>query len=235
MSSFSSQIHKEAMYTSQDVSSLMRQTSNSPSIPPTPHLITALPSRIPFGPRTSAGGATMPRERAGQPLTTPTCSASPCPSAILERRDVKPDEDVSVKGMGMGRGGEGIYSDPFLLHHHASPSETLDQGYHRASIRSYAVSGMNMEPTEHHSLFRQKSWKTPPPSPHRMAEMRGTDVQASQSQGALGLERSSPVRQSFKKEGPVAVDKGRNAMGSLANSDLQGHSPPAQLSKPQTR
>ncbi|XP_053477827.1 sickle tail protein isoform X2 [Ictalurus furcatus] len=226
-------MHREAMYTSRDAPPLIRQTSNSPSMPPSPHSITALPSRIPFGPRSSGGGATMPRERAGHPLATPTRSASPCPSAILERRDVKPDEDVSAKGI--VRGGEGIYSDPFLLHHHAPPSETLDQGYHRSSIRSYGISGMTMEPTEHNSLFRQKSWKTPPPSPHRMGDMRIIDIQTSQSQGNLGLERSSPVRQSLRKEGPIAVDKGRNAVGSPVTSDLQGHGPPELRGEPQTR
>ncbi|MCJ8728335.1 hypothetical protein PDJAM_G00003210 [Pangasius djambal] len=225
-------MHREAMYTCRDAP-LIHQTSNSPSMPPTPHLITVLPSRIPFGPRSSGGGSTMPRERTSHPLAAPTHSASPCPSAILERRDVKPDEAVSAKGI--GRAGEGIYSDPFLLHHHATPSETLEQGYHRASIRSYGISGITMEPTEHHSLFRQKSWKTPPPSPHRRGEMRIIDIQASQSQGTLGVERSSPVRQSFRKEGPIAVDKVRNAVGSPVTSDLQSHGPQAPPGEPQTR
>lgn len=226
-------MHRESLYTSRDASPLMRQSLNSPSMTTIPHSITALPSRIPFGPRSTGGGATMPRERAGHPLVMTNHSASPCPSAILERRDVKPDEDVSAKGM--GRGGEGIYSDPFLLHHHASPLETQDQGYHRSSIRTYSISGMTTEPTEHHSLFRQKSWKTPPPSPHRMGEMRVIDIQASQSQGTLGLDRSSPVRQSFKKEGPIAVDNGRNAVGSPVTHDLQGRGPRAPPGEPQTR
>lgn len=221
------------MYTGRDASPLIRQTSNSPSLPPTPQPVTALPSRIPFGPRSSGGGATMPRERAGHPMATTSHSPSPCPSAILERRDVKPDEDVSAKGI--GRGGEGIYSDPFLLHHHTPPLETMDQGYHRTSVRSYGISGMTMESTEHHSLFRQKSWKTPPSSPHRVGEMRIIDIQASQCQGTLGLERSSPVRQSFRKEGPIAVDKGRNTVGSPVTSDLQGHGPLVPPGEPKTR
>lgn len=228
MSPLFSQVHRDAMYTSRDAPPLMRQTSNSPSMPPTPQSVTALPSRIPFGPRSSGGGATTPRERAGHPLATPTRSASPCPSAILERRDVKPDEDVSAKGI--GRGGEAVYNDPFPLHHHAPPAETLDQGYHHASIRSYGISG-----TEHHSLFRKNSWKTPPPSPHRTGEMRVIDMQASQSQGTLGVERSSPARQSFRKEGSIAVDKGRNAVGTPVTSDLQGPGLPALPSDPQTR
>ncbi|KAF5900003.1 sickle tail protein isoform X3, partial [Clarias magur] len=223
-------MHRETMYPNRDAPPLMRQTSNSPSMSPTSHSITSLPSRIPFGPRSSGGGATMSRERAGHPLATPTRSASPSPSAILERRDVKPDEDISAKAM--GRGGEGIYGDPFLLHHNSPTSETLDQGYHRGSIRSY---GMTMEPTEHHSLFRQKSWKTPPSSPHRMGEIRMTDIQASQSQSPLTIERSSPVRQSFRKEGPIAVEKAKNAMGSHVATDLQGHGLLVQPGEPQTR
>ncbi|XP_053349718.1 sickle tail protein isoform X2 [Clarias gariepinus] len=229
-SSGEARMHREAMYTSRDAPPLMRQTSNSPSMSPTSHSITSLPSRIPFGPRSSGGGTTMPRERAGHSLATPTRSASPSPSAILERRDVKPDEDLSAKAM--GRGGEGIYGDPFLLHHNSPTTETLDQGYHRASIRPY---GMTMEPTEHHSLFRQKSWKTPPSSPHRMGEIRMTDIQASQSQSPLTIERSSPVRQSFRKEGPIAVEKAKNAMGSHVTTDLQGHGLPVQPVEPQTR
>ncbi|TTQ07468.1 Sickle tail protein [Bagarius yarrelli] len=203
-------IHKEGKYTSRDAPPLIRQTSNSSSNPnPTPHSVTALPSRIPFGPRLSGGGGAMPRERLGHPMATPSHSASPCPSAILERRDVKPDEDVSTN-------------------YHAAPSETLDQGYHRTSIRAYGISGMTMESTEHHSLFRQKSWKTPPSSPHRI-----TNNQVSQCQGSLGLERSSPNRQSFRKEG--SVDKGRKTMGSPVISDLQGHRPSVTTSEPQTR
>ncbi|XP_046704584.1 sickle tail protein isoform X4 [Silurus meridionalis] len=229
-SSGDSRMNREVMYTSRDAP-LMRQTSNSPSMPSSPHSITSLPSRIPFGPRSSGGGATMPRERPGHPLATPTRSASPCSSAILERRDVKPDEDVSAKSM--GRGGEGMYNDTFLIHHHAPLSETLDQGYHRGSLRAYGVPAMTMEPTEHHSVFRQKSWKTPPPSPHRMGEMRIIDIQASQSQGTLGLERSSPVRQSLRKEGPT-VDKGKNALGSPVTSD-HGHGPLAPPSEPPTQ
>ncbi|KAI5620613.1 sickle tail protein-like isoform X3, partial [Silurus asotus] len=228
-SSGDSRMQREVMYTSRDAP-LMRQTSNSSSMPSSPHSITSLPSRIPFGPRSSGGGATMPRERPGHSLATPTRSASPCSSAILERRDVKPDEDVSAKVM--GRGGEGMYNDTFLIHHHAPLSETLDQGYHRGSLRAYGVPAMTMEPTEHHSGFRQKSWKTPPPSPHRMGEMRIIDIQASQSQGTLGLERSSPVRQSLRKEGPI--DKGKNALGSPVTSD-HGHGPLTPPGEPPTQ
>ncbi|XP_062847109.1 sickle tail protein isoform X3 [Trichomycterus rosablanca] len=225
-------MHREMMYASRDGPPLIRQHSQGPPGPPSPHSMPPSPSRIPFGPRPSSGGATMSRERAGHPLTAPTRSASPS-SAILERRDVKPDEDVAAKGI--GRPGEGHYGEPFLLHHHAVPSDTLDHAYHRASIRSYGVPGMPVESVEHHSLFRQKSWKTPPASPHRMGEMRMMEIHNNQSQGNLGLERASPVRQSFRKDGPIAVDKGRNTMGSPVTPDIQSHCSPVPSGDPQTR
>ncbi|XP_026181676.1 SRC kinase signaling inhibitor 1 [Mastacembelus armatus] len=41
---------------------------------------------------------------------------SPSPSAILERRDVKPDEEVSAKNMALMKN-EGLYADPYSLMH----------------------------------------------------------------------------------------------------------------------
>lgn len=221
------------MYASRDGPPLIRQHTQGPPAPPSPHSMPPSPSRIPFGPRSSGGGATMSRERPGHPLTTPARSASPCSSAILERRDVKPDEDPAVKGI--GRPGEGHYGEPFILHHHPVPSDTLDHTFHRASIRSYGVPGMPVESVEHHSLFRQKSWKTPPASPHRMGDIRMIDIHNNQSQGSLVLERASPGRQSFRKEGPSAVDKGRNTVGSPVTPDIQSHSSLATSGDPQTR
>ncbi|XP_076826356.1 sickle tail protein homolog isoform X11 [Brachyhypopomus gauderio] len=255
-------MHREVVYAGRDGPVLMRQASQGPPpghvmqgpmLPPSPHSMPPSPSRIPFGPRPPGpAGGTVPRERAGHALATPTRSASPCPSAILERRDVKPDEDVSPKCMALPARGEGLYADPYVLHHHAPPPDAVDHAYHRAAIRSYGAPGMPMEPAEHHSLFRQKSRKytdsqlpmlgakTPPPSPHRMAEMRMIDMHAGQPQSALSLERSSPVRQSFRKDAPVSADmmtKGRNALASPltpVTPDLQGH-PPLVPSDPQTR
>lgn len=221
--------------------------------PTTPHTMPPSPSRIPFGPRVAGGpvgGAPMPRERVGNTLPAPARSASPCPSAILERRDVKPDEDVAAKSMSLPPRVEGHYADPYMLHHHGPPPDTIDHAYHRAAMRSYSNPGVPMEPAEHHSLFRQKSRKytdsqlpmlgskTPPASPHRMAEMRMIDIHTGQPQSSVTLERSSPVRQSFRKEAPVSMDtivKARGGMGSPATPDLQGHNPLATPADPQTR
>ncbi len=66
--------------------------------PPTPRSMPSSPSRIPFGHVVAMpGGATLPRDRISN--APPSRSITPCSSAILERRDVKPDEDLSSKSV----------------------------------------------------------------------------------------------------------------------------------------
>ncbi|KAG7526225.1 hypothetical protein JOB18_038116 [Solea senegalensis] len=224
-------------------------------IPPSPHSMPPSPSRIPFGSRPGSlpSSATMPRDR----LSTANPSVrsnSPCPSAILERRDVKPDENMGGKSHTLSRGNEGLYADPYLLQegrlsmasaHGPHPSPGLDGpehvmgGFHRASIRSTSSYG-GPSPTDtvdHPSLYRQKSRnsqlptlgsKTPPPSPHRMADVRMIDIHGGPPHPhgipphGVPMERGSPVRQSFRKE-DVAGTKPRNSMTSPVVSDLPGH------------
>ncbi|KAM7390370.1 hypothetical protein PAMA_008504 [Pampus argenteus] len=271
---------------------------------PSPHSMPPSPSRIPFGPRQGSipASATIPRERLSN-ANPPARSISPCPSAILERRDVKPDEDMGGKSHTLARGNEGLYADPYLLQEGRinmatahGPNPGLDGpehgmgGFHRASIRSTS-SFSGPSPTDsmdHPSLYRQKSRnsqlptlgsKTPPPSPHRMAEVRMIDIHGGPPHGVpphggpphggpphpgpphggpphggpphggpphggpphggpphggpphggpphggpphgVTMERSSPVRQSFRKE-EVTGTKPRNNMGSP--SEIQGH------------
>lgn len=234
-----------------------------PMSPPTPHSMPPSPSRIPFGPRQGSipGSATMPRERLAN--ATPTVrSVSPSPSAILERRDVKPDEDIGGKSHSLTRGNEGLYADPYLLQegrmglaaaHGAHPPPGPDSpehglGYHRASIRSTG-SYTGPSPTDtmdHPSLYRQKSRnsqlptlgsKTPPPSPHRMAEVRMIDIHCGPPHGVpphgMPMERCSPVRQSFRKEEVAGAKPKHNMVVSDPQGHLQGPIPPA--SDPQTR
>uniref|UniRef100_A0A3B4TRT2 Actin interacting protein 3-like C-terminal domain-containing protein n=1 Tax=Seriola dumerili TaxID=41447 RepID=A0A3B4TRT2_SERDU len=223
------------------------------TLPPSPHSMPPSPSRIPFGPRQGSipGSATIPRDRLSN-ANPPARSISPCPSAILERRDVKPDEDMGGKSHSLSRGNEGLYADPYLLQegrmsmataHGPHPNPGLDGpehgmgGFHRASIRSTgSYSGPSPTDTmDHPSLYRQKSRnsqlptlgsKTPPPSPHRMAEVRMIDIHGGPPHGVpphgVTMERSSPVRQSFRKE-EVTGTKARNNMGSPVVSDLPGH------------
>ncbi|XP_064188868.1 sickle tail protein homolog isoform X11 [Anguilla rostrata] len=277
-----SRMHREMLYGGREGQlTLSRQPMSPPAahpmagtLPPNAGLsMPPSPSRIPYGPRGGAmpGNATLPRDRLSS--VPPNRSVSPCPSAILERRDVKPDEDVSSKGVALARG-EGLYADPYLMHegrlsiassHSGHPGDVPDHGmggFHRASVRSnssYASSTMSSDGAEHHSLYRQKSRKygdsqlptlgskTPPPSPHRMADVRLVDIHPGQAahippQG-IQMERGSPVRHSFRKDssgGVETVTKARSNMASPVIPDLpmgQGDRPPHAMSSndPQTR
>ncbi|XP_056289473.1 sickle tail protein homolog isoform X4 [Pseudoliparis swirei] len=205
------QMHGEMIHAVQGGPHPLRQPPMGPpshhpmqgALPPTPNSMPPSPSRIPFGPRQASipGNGTIPRDRLSS-ANPPARSISPCPSAILERRDVKPDEDRSTKSHTLSRGSEGLYADPYLLQegrmsiassHGPNPSPGLDGpdhgmgSFHRASIRSTSsYSGPSPTDTmDHPSLYRQKSRnsqlptlgsKTPPPSPHRMAEVRMIDI-----------------------------------------------------------
>ncbi|NWT64966.1 SKT protein, partial [Prunella himalayana] len=247
-------MQREIAYTGRDGPSGSRPGSathplhampSSPPSTPVPHSMPPSPSRIPYGggrPMGVPGNATIPRDRlSGVPASR---SISPSPSAILERRDVKPDEDMSNKSLTLMRN-ESLYGDPYLFHegrmsvaapHSGHPLDVPDHivTYHRSAMRSsstYCNPSMQPEMLEQ-SLYRQKSRKypeshlptlgskTPPASPHRVADMRMIDIHPHHGPHipahTLQPDRSSPSRQSFKKEPgpPVFVDtKARSAVG----------------------
>uniref|UniRef100_A0A6G1RZA5 KIAA1217 n=1 Tax=Hypotaenidia okinawae TaxID=2861861 RepID=A0A6G1RZA5_9GRUI len=247
-------MQREIAYTGRDGPSASRPGSathpphvmpSSPPSTPVPHSMPPSPSRIPYGggrPMGVPGNATIPRDRLSS--VSASRSISPSPSAILERRDVKPDEDMSNKNLALIRN-EGLYSDPYLFHegrmsvaapHSGHPLDVPDHivAYHRSAMRSsstYCNPSMQPEMLEQ-SLYRQKSRKypeshlptlsskTPPASPHRVADIRMIDIHPHHSAQipphTIQPDRSSPSRQSFKKEPgpPVYVDvKARSALG----------------------
>ncbi|NXB62386.1 SKT protein, partial [Struthidea cinerea] len=247
-------MQREIAYTGRDGPSGSRPGSathplhampSSPPSTPVPHSMPPSPSRIPYGggrPMGVPGNATIPRDRLSS--VPASRSISPSPSAILERRDVKPDEDMSNKNLTLVRN-ESLYGDPYLFHegrmsvaapHSGHPLDVPDHivAYHRSAMRSsstYCNPSMQPEMLEQ-SLYRQKSRKypeshlptlgskTPPASPHRVADMRMIDIHPHHGPHipahTLQPDRSSPSRQSFKKEPgpPVFVDaKARSAVG----------------------
>ncbi|NXY87824.1 SKT protein, partial [Alcedo cyanopectus] len=247
------QMQREIAYTGRDGPSASRPGSathpshampSSPPSTPVPHSMPPSPSRIPYGggrPMGVPGNATIPRDRLSS--VPASRSISPSPSAILERRDVKPDDDMSNKNLTLIRN-EGLYGDPYLFHegrmsvaapHSGHPLDVPDHivAYHRSAMRSsstYCASPMQPEMLEQ-SLYRQKSRKypeshlptlgskTPPASPHRVPDMRMIDIHPHHSAHipphTIQPDRSSPSRQSFKKEPgqPVFVDaKARSAL-----------------------
>ncbi|XP_029092591.1 sickle tail protein homolog isoform X13 [Monodon monoceros] len=203
---------------------------NSPPSTPVPHSMPPSPSRIPYGgtrPMVVPGNATIPRDRLSSlPVSR---SISPSPSAILERRDVKPDEDMSSKSLAMYRN-EGFYADPYLYHegrmsiassHGGHPLDLPDHiiGYHRTAVRSasaYCNPSLQAEMHMEQSLYRQKSRKypesllptlgskTPPASPHRVSDLRMVEMHglhnAHGPSHTMQSDRVSPSRQAFKKE-----------------------------------
>uniref|UniRef100_A0A8U8CIS1 KIAA1217 n=1 Tax=Geospiza parvula TaxID=87175 RepID=A0A8U8CIS1_GEOPR len=247
-------MQREIAYTGRDGPSSSRPGSathplhampSSPPSTPVPHSMPPSPSRIPYGggrPMGVPGNATIPRDRLSS--VPASRSISPSPSAILERRDVKPDEDMSNKNLTLMRN-ESLYGDPYLFHegrmsvaapHPGHPLDVPDHivTYHRSAIRSsstYCNPSMQPEMLEQ-SLYRQKSRKypeshlptlgskTPPASPHRVADMRMIDIHPHHGPHipthTIQPDRSSPSRQSFRKEpgAPVFVDaKARSAVG----------------------
>uniref|UniRef100_A0A6I8NTP0 SRC kinase signaling inhibitor 1 n=2 Tax=Ornithorhynchus anatinus TaxID=9258 RepID=A0A6I8NTP0_ORNAN len=105
-------LRREMVYTSRD-SSPPRRLNHLASSSPPPGLSSSSPSRS----RTSYAGG-RPPSYAGSPVhpAERLGGVSPSPSAILERRDVKPDEDLSGKGVMLLKG-EGLYADPYGLVH----------------------------------------------------------------------------------------------------------------------
>ncbi|XP_048223417.1 LOW QUALITY PROTEIN: sickle tail protein homolog [Perognathus longimembris pacificus] len=217
---------------------------NSPPSTPGPHPMPPSPSRIPYGgtrPMVIPGNATIPRDRLSSlPVSR---SISPSPSAILERRDVKPDEDMSGKNLALYRN-ESFYADPYLYHegrmsiassHGGHPLDVPDHiiAYHRTAIRSasaYCNPALQAEVHMEQSLYRQKSRKypdshlptlgskTPPASPHRVGDLRMIDMHPHNNVP----DRASPSRQSFKKEPGtlVYIEKPRNPPGLSGIVDL---------------
>ncbi|XP_037366613.2 sickle tail protein homolog isoform X10 [Talpa occidentalis] len=223
---------------------------NSPPSTPVPHSMPPSPSRIPYGgsrPMVVPGNATIPRDRLSSlPVSR---SISPSPSAILERRDVKPDEDMGGKNIAMYRN-ESFYADPYLYHegrmsiassHGGHPMDIPDHiiAYHRTAIRSSsAYPSLQAEMHMEQSLYRQKSRKypdshlptlgskTPPTSPHRVNDLRMVDMHAHHNAHgpphSMQPDRASPSRQTFKKEPGtlVYIEKPRTAPGLSSLVDL---------------
>uniref|UniRef100_G3PMC2 SRC kinase signaling inhibitor 1a n=1 Tax=Gasterosteus aculeatus aculeatus TaxID=481459 RepID=G3PMC2_GASAC len=121
---------------------------------------------------------------------------SPSPSAILERRDVKPDEEVSAKNMALMKS-EGLYADPYSLMHEGRLSI--------ASTQSLAAIGDPFSFPVTSGLYRRgsvRSISTTPPPPYQgdledsLYKPGGSDRDSYSSSPS----RASPVRQAFRKD-----------------------------------
>uniref|UniRef100_A0A8C8BE74 SRC kinase signaling inhibitor 1 n=1 Tax=Otus sunia TaxID=257818 RepID=A0A8C8BE74_9STRI len=235
-------LRREMVYTSRESSPTRRLNNMSPA----PHLSSGSPppvlqSSSPSRSRMSYSGG-RPPSYAGSPVhhserlsnLPPAQGVSPSPSAILERRDVKPDEDLAGKNVVLVKN-EGLYADPYGMVHEGRLSITSTQSlagmgdpfgysgglYKRGSVRSlstYSAAALQTELED--SLYKPNApiysdtygpglgFRMPPSSPQKMADGRLVDVQPGQSPHSPYSgppSRSSPVRQSFRKDSCSSV------------------------------
>uniref|UniRef100_A0A8C5Q7G0 SRC kinase signaling inhibitor 1 n=1 Tax=Leptobrachium leishanense TaxID=445787 RepID=A0A8C5Q7G0_9ANUR len=256
-------VRREMIYSSRDSSPTRRMNSMSPashlaSGSPPPVLQSSSPARS----RMSYSGG-RPPSFAGSPVhhadrmsgLPPPQGVSPSPSAILERRDVKPDEDLSNKNVVLVKN-DGLYSDPYGMVHEGRLSITSTQSlaglgdpfsypgglYKRGSVRSlstYSAAGLQTDLED--GMYKPNSqiygdtygpglgFRIPPSSPQKASDGRLVEVQQGQgphSPYSGPSNRSSPVRQTFRKDSSSSVfmdspvGKQRNPSSSSGNNDI---------------
>ncbi|XP_075206213.1 SRC kinase signaling inhibitor 1 isoform X12 [Anomaloglossus baeobatrachus] len=256
-------LEREMMYGSRDSSPTRRLNSMSPA----PHLASGSPppvlqSSSPARSRMSYSGG-RPPSYAGSPVhhgdrmsgLPPAQGVSPSPSAILERRDVKPDEDLTNKNVVLVKN-EGLYSDPYGMVHEGRLSITSTQSlaglgdpfsypgglYKRGSVRSLSTySAAALQTDLEDGMYKPNSqiygdtygpgmgFRLPPSSPQKVTD--GRMVEVNQSQGPHSpysgpSSRSSPVRQTFRKDSSSSVfmdspvGKQRNPSSSSGNNEI---------------
>lgn len=156
----------------------------------------------------------------------PAAGLSPSPSAILERRDVKPDEEVSAKNLALMKN-ESLYADPYSLMHEGRLSIASTQSlatigdpfnfpvtsglYRRGSVRSLSTySAAALQGDLDDSLYKpggslySDTYSSAtlgmgfrmPPS----SPQKIPDMHMRERDSYSSSPRASPVRQSFRKD-----------------------------------
>ncbi|XP_036846783.2 SRC kinase signaling inhibitor 1 isoform X2 [Manis javanica] len=264
-------LRREMVYASRESSPTRRLNNLSPaphlaSSSPPPGLPSGLPTGLPSGsPSRSrlsyAGG--RPPSYAGSPVhhaaerlggAPAAQGVSPSPSAILERRDVKPDEDLAGKAGGMVLvKGEGLYADPYGLLHEGRLSLAAASGdpfaypgagglYKRGSVRSLSTySAAALQSDLEDSLYKAAgggplygdgySFRLPPSSPQKLTDVAAPPggPQPPHSPYSGPPSRGSPVRQSFRKDSgssSVFAESPGGKTRSAGGSSTAGAPPP---------
>uniref|UniRef100_A0A4X1UHK6 Actin interacting protein 3-like C-terminal domain-containing protein n=1 Tax=Sus scrofa TaxID=9823 RepID=A0A4X1UHK6_PIG len=260
-------LRREMVYASRESSPTRRLNNLSPaphlaSGSPPPGLPSGLPSGSPSRSRLSYAGGRPPSyagspvhhaaERLGGAPAAP--GVSPSPSAILERRDVKPDEDLAGKAGGMVLvKGEGLYADPYGLLHEGRLSLAAAAGdpfaypgagglYKRGSVRSLSTySAAALQSDLEDSLYKAAGggplygdsygFRLPPSSPQKLADVAAPPggPQPPHSPYSGPPSRGSPVRQSFRKDSgssSVFAESPGGKTRSTGGSSTAGAPPP---------
>ncbi|KAK2501540.1 hypothetical protein MC885_001837 [Smutsia gigantea] len=260
-------LRREMVYASRESSPTRRLNNLSPaphlaSSSPPPGLPTGLPSGSPSRSRLSYAGG-RPPSYAGSPVhhaaerlggAPAAQGVSPSPSAILERRDVKPDEDLAGKAGGMVLvKGEGLYADPYGLLHEGRLSLAAAAGdpfaypgagglYKRGSVRSLSTySAAALQSDLEDSLYKAAgggplygdgySFRLPPSSPQKLTDVAAPPggPQPPHSPYSGPPSRGSPGRQSFRKDSgssSVFAESPGGKTRSAGGSSTAGAPPP---------
>ncbi|XP_061557378.1 SRC kinase signaling inhibitor 1 isoform X3 [Phycodurus eques] len=225
-------LRRELVYSSRDSSPTRRlntlPSSSGSSGSPSRSRLSYSSGRPP-----SFAGSHAPHEQARHPHHLAAAAAhvanaglSPSPSAILERRDVKPDEEVSAKNLALMKN-ESLYADPYSLMHEGRLSIASTQSlaaigdpfsfpvssglYRRGSVRSlstYSAAALQGELDD--SLYKPggslysdtysatlgMGFRMPPSSPQKIPDMHLRDRDSYSG----SPNRASPVRQNFRKD-----------------------------------
>ncbi|MCJ8728425.1 hypothetical protein PDJAM_G00004200 [Pangasius djambal] len=209
-------LRRELAYTSRESSPTRRlnahPSSSSPSASPSrPH------SRLSYAsvrPSSYAGPPPSPQPHPYQHQNPNHPAFCPSPSAILERRDVRPDEEAPAspsKSVVLLKN-EAAYADPYALIHGVASPQAL--AFRRGSLRSlspYSAAALHCELDA--ALYRPggplyaepygpMGFRTlPPASPQKLEPFRGHSG------------RGSPGRQGFRKDGTVYVESHKARVG----------------------
>ncbi|CAJ1076126.1 SRC kinase signaling inhibitor 1 isoform X2 [Xyrichtys novacula] len=226
-------LRREMVYSSRD-SSPTRRLNTLPSSTASASSGSPSRSRLSYsgGRPPSFAGSHSPHEQQRHPHHPSAghganVGLSPSPSAILERRDVKPDEEVSAKNMALMKN-EGLYADPYSLMHEGRLSIASTQSlatlgdpfsfpvssglYRRGSVRSLSTySAAALQGDLEDSLYKpggslySDTYSSAtlgmgfrmPPS----SPQKIPDMQLRDRDSySSSPSRASPVRQSFRKD-----------------------------------
>ncbi|XP_039978661.1 SRC kinase signaling inhibitor 1 [Xiphias gladius] len=226
-------LRREMVYSSRE-SSPTRRLNTLPSSTASPPSGSPSRSRLSYsGGRPPSFAGSHPQHEQPRHPHHPSAShganagLSPSPSAILERRDVKPDEEVSAKNMALMKN-EGLYADPYSLMHEGRLSIASTQSlatigdpfsfpvssglYRRGSVRSLSTySAAALQGDLEDSLYKpggslySDTYSSAtlgmgfrmPPS----SPQKIPDMQLRDRDSYSGSpSRASPVRQTFRKD-----------------------------------
>ncbi|XP_074552109.1 SRC kinase signaling inhibitor 1 isoform X6 [Halichoeres trimaculatus] len=226
-------LRREMVYSSRD-SSPTRRLNTLPSSTASASSGSPSRSRLSYsgGRPPSFAGSHSPHEQQRHPHHPAAghganVGLTPSPSAILERRDVKPDEEVSAKNMALMKN-EGLYADPYSLMHEGRLSIASTQSlatlgdpfsfpvssglYRRGSVRSLSTySAAALQGDLEDSLYKpggslySDTYSSAtlgmgfrmPPS----SPQKIPDMQLRDRDSySSSPSRASPVRQSFRKD-----------------------------------